>query len=140
MLIAMRQRQGTKKAATTLVMSAVAVITSMVVAAPAYASADIGWTYSPDNGAKGWFDADVAGWTGAEEITACDVKSDGYAAAVYLFDGVSGNMVASVRDTGNDGSCTSRSFNMVTDERAVRLKVCTEYTGGSTCRLRDGVS
>ncbi|WP_091094829.1 hypothetical protein [Micromonospora citrea] len=118
-----------------------AVITSLAVAAPAHASADISWTYSPDGGAKGWFDADVAGWTGAEEITACDIKSDGFAAFVLLRD-ANGNRIASVRDTGNDGSCTSTSSNMITDERSVQLTVCTD-TGGNVfyeCSTRFGWS
>jgi hypothetical protein len=137
----MQKIRGAKKAAITLGMSAVAVITSLAVAAPAYASKDVGWQYSPDAGARGYFDADVAGWAGAEEITACDNKTDGYAAIVFLYD-ANYKRLASVRDTYNDGSCTSTAFNMITDERNVIFTVCTD-TGDqilTRCSEQWGVS
>ncbi|SCG48187.1 hypothetical protein [Micromonospora coxensis] len=76
-----------------------------------------------DAAGKAFFDADVAGWEGAEEIKACDIKTDSAAVFAYLTD-QNDRMVASVRDTKNDGSCTSTATNMITDEKPVKLVVC----------------
>jgi hypothetical protein len=134
-------RRNAKRTLTTLGASVAAVLLSFAITAPAHASQDVGWLYAPDGGSRGYFDADVAGWTGAEEIIACDIKTDGKASITFLYD-TSYNRLARVRDTYNDGGCTSTAGNFVTDERAVIVVVCTDDGGDILfeCAEKRGVS
>ncbi len=120
----MNTRRISGRALGVLGMSAIGTALSLVVAAtPAHASTNIGWLYTQNAAGKAYFDADVSGWEGAEEIKACDIKTDGAAVVAWLSD-QNDRMVASVRDTGNNGSCTSTASNMITDEKPVKLTVC----------------
>ncbi|MFC8847616.1 MULTISPECIES: hypothetical protein [unclassified Micromonospora] len=115
-------------------MSAIGTALSLVVAAtPAQASTNIGWIYTPNAAGKAFFDADVSGWEGAEEITVCDVKTDDNAVIAFLND-LDGKRIASVRDSYNDGSCTSTAYNMITDEKSVELTVCIDDGGNVLTR------
>ena len=94
---------------------------SMAHAAPE----NIGWIYTQGADGKAYFDADVSGWAGAEEITVCDIRSDGKSITAVLRYGANpNNILASVKDTVNDGSCTGTAFNMATEDKWVMLVVC----------------
>jgi hypothetical protein len=113
------------------------------VATAAQASRNVDWLYSQGGQGRGLFDADVAGWTGAEELKACDIATDGHSVIVSLYDYSTGNRIDSVVDTYNDGSCTSTAYNMVTDERVVELEVCDyngSFSGRWDCAYALGVS
>ncbi|TDC35222.1 hypothetical protein [Micromonospora sp. KC213] len=120
----MSTRRISARALGVLGMSAIGTALSLVVAVtPAQASTNIGWLYTQNAAGKAFFDADVAGWEGAEEIKACDVKTDG-AAVIAILSDENDRIIETVRDTGNDGSCTSTASNMIADEKPVKLKVC----------------
>ncbi|MCP2323991.1 hypothetical protein HDA40_002498 [Hamadaea flava] len=93
-------------------------------AAPAHASTNIGWMYTQGANGKAYFDADVAGWTGAEQITVCDIDTDGHSVRAYLYNENTGRLIEWIGDSQNDGSCVSVAYNMVTDEVLVELAVC----------------
>lgn len=93
-------------------------------ASQAHASTNIGWLYTQGANGKAYFDADVAGWTGAEQITVCDIASDGHSVRAWLRYTSTHGAIDWVSDGNNDGGCTSKSANMVTDEISVELLVC----------------
>jgi hypothetical protein len=102
---------------------AAAVVFGTAGQAQAADSADIGWIKTDTANGKGYFDADVSGWAGAEELTACDIKSDGESVTVELLNGDTFATIAKVKDGLNDGSCTSVAYNMAKEGTPVLLVV-----------------
>jgi hypothetical protein len=128
-----------------LAIPAMVVVTAAVVfgaASGAAASRSAGWLYSIGLQGRGYFDADKSGWTGAEEIIACDEKADGHSTYVAALD-FEFNTLAWVIDTHDNGACTSRAGNFIEDERTVWLEVC-DYEGSTgklwDCAYANGVS
>ena len=123
----------------------IAIVTAAMVfgaASGAAASQSAGWVYSIGLQGRGYFDADKSGWTGAEEIIACDQTTDGHSTLVAALD-YDYNRVAWVIDGNNNGTCTSNAGNFIIDEYTVWLQVC-DYEASTDkawdCAYAQGVS
>ncbi|MET9914841.1 hypothetical protein ABZZ74_50660 [Streptomyces sp. NPDC006476] len=89
------------------------------------ASADSGWWYSTNGGAKGRFIA------AGDKTTACDIKADGYLALVQILT-INNSLLNRVADTKVDGKCTTKgaSYFDLQDGATYKIEACTVKTGG----------
>ncbi|MGW4551967.1 hypothetical protein ACWEN4_37365 [Streptomyces violaceorubidus] len=78
------------------------------------ASASSGWWYSSGNGASGYYNH-VNG-----RVTACDIKTDGYKAAVQVLR-MDGSVITTVTDSYNNGSCSWRTPTLFEGRHKIRV-------------------
>lgn len=90
-----------------------AVAVAAVSIAPASASS--GWWQSKGGGAEGFYNHID------DRVTACDIKSDGYKAAVQIL-ASDGRLLTTITDSYNDGRCSWKTPTLF--QGTHKIKVC----------------